>query len=100
MMNSQNQSNFNSYHYVCVTCEHPETKFKISRFGISQGSKEKQNRKVERASSLIFQGVVGVDNKNGIFFCGRRLCALQARLRQLDEDVILVETDKHCQTNS
>lgn len=75
-------------------------KFKISSFIICQGSKEKHNRQVERASSLIFQGVVGVDNENGIFFCGRRLCALQARLRQLDEDVILVKTDKHGQAES
>lgn len=71
MMNSQNKSNFTSYYDVFVTYEHPETKFKISRFGICQGRKEKQDRQEERASSLIFQGVVGVDHENGIFFCGR-----------------------------
>lgn len=45
--------------------------------------------------SLIFQHVVGVDDKN-YFFCGCGFGALQPCRRQLDEDVILEEqTDTH-----
>lgn len=49
---------------------------------------EKTKRRDE-GSRLILQDVVGVDDQNGFFFCACRLWALQPRLRQLDEDVIL-----------
>lgn len=56
-----------------------------------------KNEQMDEGRSLIFQDVVGVDDQNSFFFCARWLWALQPRLRQLNEDVILL---KHTQTHT